>query len=313
MAVKLDIRHLQLLVALDRHGTVTAAARELGLTQPALSHQIREAERRAGVPLFRRVKKRLLFTWQGQELLASARLVIAELERAEGDLARYGQTVNALVRLVTRAYCRFDWLPAYLAALAEAHPDIEVELHGETLSEPYAVLDSGAADLVLAPGRVRRGGLRVVPAFDDELVALVAADDPRARRPYLDAGDFGLDCYVTYSTVLEGGMEHELLFRAGGGMPQRYQRASSSDAMATLVEAGHGVSIVGRWCAGDLARRHRIVPVRLTADGLPIGWSVVLRADLAPEQPAMVMGEHLASWLGAHAAEYDRQDHEMIL
>ena len=114
MPPHLDLRHLRMLVALDRHGTVTGAAAALGLTQPALSHQIQEAERRAGVPLFRRVKKRLVFTWQGQELLTSARLVVAEMERAEADLARYSNTVNAVVRLVTRpiapsAGCRVSW------------------------------------------------------------------------------------------------------------------------------------------------------------------------------------------------------------
>src|SRR5690606_15984651 len=106
--------------------------------------------------LFRRVRKRLVFTWQGQELLVSARLVVAEMERAERDLARYAGTVNAVVRLVTRSYCPFDWLPGFLDDLAAAHPDIELEHHGETLGPPYGVLESGAADIVLSPGRVRR-------------------------------------------------------------------------------------------------------------------------------------------------------------
>jgi len=293
-----------MLVALDQHGTVTAAAGALGLTQPALSHQIQEAERRAGVPLFRRVKKRLVFTWQGQELLASARLVVAEMERAEGDLARYGKTVNAVVRLVTRAYCPFGWLPAFLDDLAEAHPDIELEHHSETLTPPYAALESGAADLILAPGRIRRGELIALPAFDDVLVGLVAASDPLARRPWLDAGDFRERVYVTYSTVLEGGLEHELLFRHGRIVPERYQRTSSPEALGRLVAAGKGAAIVTGWLADALVVRHDLVARPLTADGLTCQWAVVVRASEKAGQPVLTVAERLAAWLGAHRHEH---------
>ncbi len=293
-----------MLVALDQHGTVTAAASALGLTQPALSHQIQEAERRAGVPLFRRVKKRLLFTWQGQELLASARLVVAEMERAEADLARYGQTVNALVRLVTRSYCRFDWFPAFLEDLAGAHPDIELEHHGETLTPPFAALEGGAADLILTHGRVRRAELLALPAFEDRLVGLVGAADPLAQRPFLDAGDFRERRYVTYSTVLEGGLEHELMFRHGRIMPERYQRTSSSEAMAAIVAAGQGASIVTGWVARDLVARHELVALPLTRDGLTCTWSVVMRAHEKPGQPVLAVAEHLATWLGNHESDH---------
>lgn len=303
MAPHLDLRHLRMLVALDQHGTVTAAASALGLTQPALSHQIQEAERRAGVPLFRRVKKRLLFTWQGQELLASARLVVAEMERAEGDLARYGQTVNAVVRLVTRSYCPFGWLPDFLDDLARAHPDIELEHHGETLTPPFAALESGAADLVLTHGRVRQGGLRALPAFEDRLVGLVGAADPLAQRPYLEARDFGGRRYVTYSTVLEGGLEHELMFRHGRIVPERYQRTSSAEAMAAIVAAGQGAAVITGWLARDLVARHGLVALPLTRQGLACTWSVALRAEEKPGQPVLTVAERLAHWLQEHAQD----------
>ncbi len=302
MTPHLDLRHLRMLVALDQHGTVTAAATALGLTQPALSHQIQEAERRAGVPLFRRVKKRLLFTWQGQELLASARLVVAEMERAEGDLARYGQTVNAVVRLVTRSYCPFGWLPGFLADLAAAHPDIELEHHGETLTPPFAALESGVADLVLTHGRVRQAGLRAMPAFEDRLVGLVGADDPLAGRSYLEARDFHERTYVTYSTVLEGGLEHELMFRHGRILPDRYQRTSSAEAMAAIVAAGQGAAVVTGWLACDLVKRHGLVALPLTREGLACTWSVAVRADEKPGQPVLAVAELLAEWLKSHHA-----------
>ena len=299
MAFNLDIRHLRMLVALDQHASVTAAAQALGVTQPALSHQIQEAERRAGVPLFRRVRRKLVFTWQGQELLATARLVVAELERAERDLSRYGDTVRALVRLVTRAYCPFTWMPAFLEALLAAHPDIELEHHGETLTAPYAALESGLADIVLTPGVARRSELRSTPAFADTLVGLVPVDSALAGRDHLVSGDFAQHPYITYSTVLEGGLEHELFFRQGGAVPDRYRRTSSLEAMAAMVAADQGLSIVSGWCANALGRGHGLIARPLTPDGLTCTWSLVTRIGDGPDHPNVLAAECLASWLGA--------------
>jgi len=303
MAINLNIRHLRMLVALDQHGGVTAAARALGVTQPALSHQIQEAERRAGVPLFRRVRRKLVFTWQGQELLQSARLVVAELDRAERDLARYGEEVHALVRLVTRAYCPFHWLPDFLVSLQEAHPDIELEHHGETLTAPYAALEAGLADLVLTPGFVSRPKLRSIPCFEDDLVGLVASGSPQASQACLEAADYAGQPFITYSTVLEGGLEHEQFFRHGKGMPDRYQRTPSPEAMAALVSGGLGISIASGWLARDLCARHAISAVPLTFGGLRCTWSVVTRGSDAVDHPAVLAAACLADWLACHGGQ----------
>ena len=301
MAVKLDIRHLQLLVALDQYGTVTAAARALGLTQPALSHQIREAERRVGVPLFRRVKKRLLFTWQGQELLQSARLVVAELERAEADLGalrRNGQRDRAPgdPRLLPLRLARR--LPRRARGRRGRHRDRAAR------RDPVSAL-RGARQRRRRPRPRRRaacgaGACAWCRPSRTSWSRLVAAVDPRASRPFLEAADLTSSCYVTYSTVLEGGLEHELLFRGGGRAPERYQRAAAADAMAALSRRATASPSPAAGSPATSAPLP-IAAVPLTAAGLRITWSVVLRADHAPGQPALVVAERLAAWLAAHA------------
>jgi len=307
-APHLDIRHLRMLVALDRHRTVTSAARALGLTQPALSHQVREAERRAGVPLFRRVNRRLVLTWQGQELLQSARLIVGELERAEADLERYRGGVKALVRLGARAYCGFRWVPAFLDELADAAPEIEVEFHTDTLSVPLSALEDGAIDLALAPGNPRRREIEATRLFDDDLVALVAPDHPLASRPFLTAADFAAQTYITYSTVFEPGMEHDLLFRPARVLPATYVRAGPPDAMLALIADGKGITVVSRWVVARDLDRWGLVARPLTAHGLVIPWSVCHRKSGAAESPAAFVAARLAAWCGGAADRFEAQD-----
>ncbi len=111
--IKLNIEHLQALVTLADTGTVTQAAERLHITQPSFSYRLREAERRTGVTLFSRVKRRLQLTSAGRRLLYSARAILTELAAAEADIVRFGG-VRQRVRLGSRAYSSFRWLPGFL-------------------------------------------------------------------------------------------------------------------------------------------------------------------------------------------------------
>ena len=296
-----------MLVALDRHKTVTAAARALGLTQPALSHQVREAERRAGVPLFRRVNRRLVLTWQGHELLQSARLIMGEIERAEADLARYSSGVTALVRLGARAYCGFRWVPAFLDELTDAAPQIEVEFHTDTLSVPLSALEDGAIDLALVPGNPHRPGVEAVRLFEDELVALLADDHPLAARDYLVATDFAAEAYITYSTVFEPGMEHDLLFRSARVLPATYIRAGPLDALYALLAHRRAVTVVSRWVVAPDIDRWGLVTRPLTDKRLTIPWSVCHRRVGSTETPAGFVAGRLATWCGGKVSRFEAE------
>src|SRR4051812_12079652 len=87
-----EVRHLRLVAAITEHGSVTAAARALNLTQPALSHQLRELESRLRAPLFVRTTRRMVLTPTGEQLSRLAHDVltrIASFERQvrEGEFA----------------------------------------------------------------------------------------------------------------------------------------------------------------------------------------------------------------------------------
>src|SRR6185503_191813 len=68
--IALELRHLRLVLAIDETGGITLAGDRLHLTQSALSHQLKEIEARLGVALFLRVKKRLVLTDAGRQVLA---------------------------------------------------------------------------------------------------------------------------------------------------------------------------------------------------------------------------------------------------
>lgn len=299
MTGRLTLRHLRLLVALDEQATLTAAARTLGLTQPALSHQVRELERLTGAPLFQRVRRRLTFTPLARELLRSARGVVAEMDRAEASLERYRHGIEAVVRIGTRAYGLERWMPGFLAALRRDLPQVEVELRPAAGGLPLDALRRGEVDLELAHWQVPPRGLASLPLFADRLVGVVPRGHPLARRATLAAADFAGEPYVTYSTVIEPGLENDLLFEPARAWPRRFLRAGTAEAALALVAAGFGLTILSRWAVAAHPDRARLVERPLAAPGSGVVWHAVLRDDEPAESPARALAARLATWCAA--------------
>src|SRR5215469_13958905 len=129
MATGLDVKLLRMLVAIDRHGSLTRAAEALGMTQSALSHHIKDSERRMAVEIFHRVGKRLRFSAIGEELLQAAKTVAGEIDRIEADLALFREGYGPIVRLGSGAYGCEAWLPDFIRDLQrETSPRFAIEI-----------------------------------------------------------------------------------------------------------------------------------------------------------------------------------------
>jgi LysR family transcriptional regulator for metE and metH len=102
--MKLDTRHLKLIVAVTEEKSVTRAGEKLHLTQSALSHQLREIEEKLGVPLFLRMNKKMILTQAGERLLQTARQVLDEMKRAEDHISQMAANRQGTLRISTECY-----------------------------------------------------------------------------------------------------------------------------------------------------------------------------------------------------------------
>ena len=297
MAAGVDIKLLRMLVAIDRHGSLTRAAQALGITQSALSHHIRETERRTAVDIFHRVGKRLRFTAIGEGLLQAAKTVAGEVDRIEADLALYREGYGPVVRLGTGAYGCEAWLPDFILHLARGGARFAIEVLESGLSFPLmnAVID-GQIDVAVCGGEIADRRVRALHLFDDELVALLPADHRLAARQHLEPADFREEVQLSYSAVAEKGFEDDRFFRPARAMPKRWLRSGDVAMIVEMVRRGLGVSILSRWAveprlaAGGLAMRP------LGRHGLQTRWQAVVRAGEPKESPASQAASLLAAW-----------------
>jgi molybdate transport repressor ModE-like protein len=262
----IDVRRLRVLRALADHGTVAAAARALHLTPSAVSQQLAALEREVGQAVVERRGRGLVLTGAGDVLLEHAHALFAQLERAEADVAAHarGELGTVVVGGFPTALASVASLA--VAALADAHPRLRVELLDVESPQCFAALAEEAIDVAIsmesasapAPGdpRFARRAL-----LDDPLDAVLPAGHPLARR-----GAIALDALAGETWVGPGPgtscFEVTLAGCAAAGFtPRLVHRTNDFSALMAFVAAGLGVALVPRLAQGHIPARATVVPL----------------------------------------------------
>jgi DNA-binding transcriptional LysR family regulator len=248
----MELRHLRYFVAVAEEGGFSRAARRLHVVQPTLSMQIRDLENELGGPLFDRGARRTRLTPAGQALLAEARQVLAQAERARtaARLALRGDTGS--VRIGVAGAAVFGGLLAgRIRAFCAARPLVRIELREAGPQRQRAAiladeLDVGYSALPAPPEEPR---LSSVPVRSVSFVVALPAGHALAGHEELTAGQIVSEELIEYSigdsrdddlapNVVQGAGRN--LLRPAGA---RY-RADSTLSVLALVAAGAGVAVV---------------------------------------------------------------------
>jgi LysR family transcriptional regulator for metE and metH len=272
--VVIEVRHLRIVEAVNREGSVSRAAAQLHLTQPAVSHALRDLEDRLGVTLFERQPRRMVATAEGLRVLESAGRVLDELRGLEHELAEFRDGGRGLIRLATGCYTCYYWLPRLLASFGEAWPGVDVELRPETTADPLAALLEGRLDVAIVQEPVDDPRLESDPLFEDELVVVTAPGHPFARRRYVEAAHFQDEVVIIHSRPETTYLIRDVLNPAGIA-PRRLLQLQLTQAVIESVAAGLGVSTLARWVVEPQLQAGRLAAVRLGRSGVRREWRAV--------------------------------------
>ncbi|MGP4022101.1 LysR family transcriptional regulator [Actinomadura sp. 3N407] len=275
----MDLRLLGYMVAIAEEGSISAAARRLRLTQPTLSRQLRDLERRLGVELFTRTGRGLVPTAAGSALLKRAVTVLDEAEAALDDirLAARGMTgrltigfagsgINGALGQVLGRIRR--QLPTVDLRLLELFDDAEMSA---------GVLD-GRLDVAVQRLPIRAPRLATRIWTREPLTLFLPAANPLARTrepaPASILGDIPLVLWPRDSAPHSHDEVIALCHRAGV-VPRIGARGRSAQTILALVAAGFGAAVMAD--SYQVLHREGVVPRRLagTATTLHLVW----RAD----------------------------------
>ena len=251
----LDVTRLKVLVAVARHGSVTAAARALNYAQPSVSHHIARLEAETGTQLLERVGRGIRLTEAGRLLAERAEEIIGRLDSAEAELAAHVGLREGRVRLAAFPSALGTLVPAAAARLAAETPGMEFMLTEAEPPEALRMLRAGYVDVAVvfrhyqqdldaAPPEPADEGTRGVLLLDEavHLVTTAAgAPDPAAGLAAFAASRWIAGCERCRSYLVRQ-------CESAGFTPRISFTTDDYVAVQALVAAGLGVTTLPELC-----------------------------------------------------------------
>ncbi|MEU4482963.1 LysR family transcriptional regulator [Micromonospora sp. NPDC023966] len=170
----MELREMRAFVVVVEEGSLSAAARRLHLSQPALSQTMNGLERQLGVPLLVRSSTGVRATEAGLTLLTEARALLARYEQAVAAVNRHGATGGGVLRLGIPLELPADLLTRPLAELAVAFPATRVQARHLSTAAQFAALRAGELDVGLVREHPIGADLDAVPVVEERLGVLLA-------------------------------------------------------------------------------------------------------------------------------------------
>jgi len=238
----LNLDQLGAFVSVVDLGSFTAAAEKAGLTQPAVSLQVKLLERRLGVRLIERVGRRAQPSPAGLELLSQARRIIEACSVAEEAMTPFREGSVGRVRIGSGGTASIHLLPRAIAIAKKRMPDLEIIVRVGNIDEILRDLEANALDVAVVALPAAGRSLEVEPFHEDELLAVAPKGSVMP--------DCGPDVeFMKGKTLLlyDGGNTRRATnewFEAVGVRPEPAMEFGSVEAIKELVAAGLGWSIL---------------------------------------------------------------------
>jgi DNA-binding transcriptional LysR family regulator len=278
----MDLRRLELFVAVVDEGGMTKAAVASHVSQPALSQAIRTLEAELGIALFDRVGRRVRLTAAGEALLEPARQALRDVQTAEAAVMAVRGLDAGRLALGSLRTLAADPTGPLIGRFRAAHPAVVVQLADP--DDPADLLDmvrAGDVELAITETPRERNGLAVHELADQELVAIL----PPGTRMEATARPLRRLAEQPFVATPPGTSSRRLLddaFARAGCSPNIAVETAQREAILPLVLAGAGAALVPAAIA-DTARRLGAVVVACRP---PISRSIVLAHRAGPLSPA---------------------------
>ena len=250
---RLDLQSVRIMRAIAETGTITAAARSLGYSQPAISQHLQRTEARLGLSLVTRVGRSIRLTEAGALLARHALTITSALDAAEGDLADLAGLRTGSVRLAAFPTASSTIVPRLLALMNDAHPGIRITYIEAQPPEAVAMLRDGSIDLAVTfsypgdrsdPHRDSASGLTIETLFTEEMVVVLPAAHPLAKLEVVDVALLGEDRWIAGCPRCRG---HLLaVCEVAGFTPSISFETDNASAVLNMVASGLGVAMLPR-------------------------------------------------------------------
>jgi DNA-binding transcriptional LysR family regulator len=248
----MNISQLRAFVEVVERSSFSAAARALGVSQPAVTMQIQGLESDLGATLLERRYRKVELTEAGRALLPTARGVLSRLDAARAEIGQLSDTVSGHLELAVSTTPGQYILPRLLGSFLREYPDVTVSLRVHDTAEVVQRVESGEAHFGMTGAQLPRAKVVYEEMGVDHLLMICPPDSPLAGRASVPLAEIAEHPFI----VREGGSGTRMVFeralRDGGVDPDDLNvvmELGTSEAIVSAIEGGMGVGAVSHWMA----------------------------------------------------------------
>jgi DNA-binding transcriptional LysR family regulator len=287
----MNTKSLRIFIEVVRTGGFSAAARNLGLTQPAVSFQIRALEKEYGNTLIDRSTGHCRLTEAGRSFLSYARSIIETEEELQRDMGERRSEVSGPLAIAASNIPGEYIMPYILARFRERYPLTDPRL---TITDSGKVPESvraGEVDLGCAGYREEDARLEYGLLCEDRLVFIAPPGHPLASRRVLDPRAMEGEPFI-WREEGSGTRSHMVRILADLGLDKAVEgsmKLGSTMAVIQAVAAGAGISLISLWAAAAYIERGKIAALRFKGPALRRDFYYVLSRRRSPSPPAAAL------------------------
>jgi DNA-binding transcriptional LysR family regulator len=245
----METHQLHYFLAVAQTGRFTAAARQLNVSQPSLSIQIKKLEEELGGSLFERTRKGARLTARGETFLPRVKTILEQMQSAREDAKALSGLSMGRVSLGCMPTTGAHLLPSILSAFRKAYPKIQVHLKEESSPDLARDLEQGEVELAILDEAGLLPGLSHQTLLTEELLMALPGKHRLAGRGSLSLKQVAEESFIlmkpghgfrqiTLDFYRRAGLEPKVVFESGG-----------IETVQALVAAGLGVSLVPQMVA----------------------------------------------------------------
>ncbi len=243
MLPNLSIRQLQTFREIMRSGSVSAAARVLGRTQPTVSAMLANLEAELGFELFEREKRRLVPKPEAYFFLEESEEILARVRRSAMTMKEIGDLERGSLKIAAMPGVSLFLLPKIVGEFVREHPSVKATLLTRSSVKVHEWIASQQYDIGFAEPPPPTDSIRVMP-LDMDCVCALRKDDPLAQKDVLTPGDLdGAPLAVLYKEHFTASGTKKIFDEAGADYSPRFETSIFIPALA-YVELGLAYAIV---------------------------------------------------------------------
>lgn len=272
----MDLRHQRYFIAVAEELHFGRAAARLGISQPALSKQIRDLEQELGVPLLWR-KDGVRPTAAGAAFLGRAREILSQVDRATREVQSIGRGDLGSLEIGFMSATSARQVPTVVRAFRKRHPRVEVRLRLLLPTLPLDQIRKGLLDFAFVVNTLPSQDVVLEPTLEEPYVLALPVGHPLARRASVPLRALHQVPFVFYPRHVNSELFDEVIgfMKGAGAVPDIVLEAFPVQAMLSAVAAGIGVTLIPDGMR-DI-RQKGVVYRRIPPPVPTIGWALAFR------------------------------------